>query len=241
MKLCSKNCSIYHTKKCIKCNDLVKAAHVILENGICSLSSVFRNVFPGINYSTQHARSRLLQLPVAAIRIGEPSSGSSEIQVMEVIPGLDYRKFQKLMELFLQQSGRQTLMSKDSFHQLLSFAQGRRERETLTYAVYRASGISVTAAQKHLQMLFIEDPHSHPSHTLLQLPSMDNVLSTLSESRWNWFHFVEQMEKLSPGSEGEDYGVLDDRLEQVYDEVISSDRLQLDAQILVKQWHDAYV
>jgi len=69
---------------------------------------------------------------VAAIRIGEPSSGFSEIQVMELIPGLDYRKFQKLMELFLQQSGRQTLMSKDSFHQLLSFAQGRRERETLT-------------------------------------------------------------------------------------------------------------
>jgi len=146
----------------------------------------------------------------------------------------------RLMELFLQQSCRQTLMSKDSFHQLLSFAQGRRERETLTYAVYRASGISATAAQKHLQM-FIEDPHSHPSHTLLQLLSMDNVLSTLSESRWNWFHFVEQMEKLSPGSEGEDYGVLDDRLEQVYDEVISSDRLQLDAQILVKQSHDAYV
>lgn len=149
IEACSKNCSIYHTKKCIKCNDLVKAAHFILENGICSLSSVFRSVFPGINYSTQHARSRLLQLPMAAIHIGEPSSGSSDIQVMELIPGLDYRKFQKLMELFLQQSGRQTLMSKDSFRQLLSFAQGRRERDTLTYAVYRASGMSATAAQKH--------------------------------------------------------------------------------------------
>lgn len=85
------------------------------------------------------------------------------------------------------------------------------------------------------------NPHFHPSLTLIQLPPMDNVLSTLSEGRWNWFHFVEQMEKLNPGSEVEDNGVLDDWLEQVYDGVISSDPLQLDAQILVKQSHDAYV
>ena len=66
------------------------------------------------------------------------------------IPGLDYRKWKKLMEMYFQKSSStRPSMSKDSFRQLLSFAQGRRERETLTYAVYKASGISATAARKH--------------------------------------------------------------------------------------------
>ena len=71
---------------------------------------------------------------------------------MELLPDLDYRKFKKFIGLFIQQSGTtKPSMTKDCFRQLLSFAQSRREHETLTYAVYKASGLSATA---ELQTLF---------------------------------------------------------------------------------------
>ena len=56
IEVCIKNCSIYHKKSCAKCFDLVNAAHVILQYGICSLSYVFRTVFPDINYTPKQAR-----------------------------------------------------------------------------------------------------------------------------------------------------------------------------------------
>ena len=113
---------------------------------------MFRTSFSGISYTPKQARSRLLQMPLTAIRVGEPSSGCSDVKVTENFPGLDHRKFQKLMELYHQKSKSTTAkpnITKDSFRQLLSFAQNRRERETLTYAVYRTSGMSATAARRH--------------------------------------------------------------------------------------------
>ena len=290
---CKEYCSLHHKKDCTKCTNLTKAADMILQNGFCSLSSLFCTAFPGISYTPKQARCRLVQLPVALIRVGEPSSGCSDIKVMEHIPGLDYRKWKKLMEMYFQKSSStRPSMSKDSFRQLLSFAQGRRERETLTYAVYKASGISATAARKHYgienivqrshvieesimeaqtirdcidslsateeqaMLLSLGIPPDDPSSEdescsdteseeciepcpLPQLPSKDVVLATLSESRWNWFEFSEQMEQCNIQSA--DDGTFADMLEKIYDKVISSDDLNPDTKKLLKQSHDAYV
>ena len=289
IEACIENCSIYHRNNCAKCSRLVNAAHVILQCGICSLSYVFRTVFPDINYTPKQARCRLLQLPLAAIRIGEPSSGCSDIKVMELLPDLDYRKFKKFIGLFIQQSGTtKPSMTKDCFRLLLSFAQSRRERETLTY---KASGLSATAAQRHFGLTNIveranlveefimeaqtirecidslsktqekamllalgipaEDSsseeefssesedgsfsdtgtttceYSHP------LPSRESILTTLTESKWNWFQFLELMEKYD--------SIFADRFEGVYEAIISTTDLLPHVQKLLKQSHDAYV
>ena len=77
------------------------------------------------------------------------------------------------------------------------------------------------------------------SHSLPQLPSNDVVLATLTESRWNWFEFSEQMEKCDVRSD-DDESAFADMLEEIYD-MIYSDDLNPDARKLLKQSHDAYV
>ena len=41
-------------------------------------------------------------------------------------------------------------MTKKKFRQILSFAQSKREREVIKYAVFKSSGLSATAARKQL-------------------------------------------------------------------------------------------
>ena len=85
-------------------------------------------------------------MPLVAIRVGLPSSGRSEIKLMEYLPGIDYKKVLKFLNTKVSPT---TCMSKDELSRLLSFCHCRRERESLTYAVYKASGLSKSAARKH--------------------------------------------------------------------------------------------
>ena len=71
---------------------MIKAAEIILEVGICTLSSVFRTVFLEVMCHTPYAKRRLLQMPIVAICIQEPSSGRAEIHIMELVSGVDYLK-----------------------------------------------------------------------------------------------------------------------------------------------------
>ena len=44
---------------------------------------IYREVFPTAKYNNQAAKQRLLQIPVAAIRCGNPESGISRTFLME--------------------------------------------------------------------------------------------------------------------------------------------------------------
>ena len=128
---------------------MIKAARLIQAEGICSLSTVFHAAFPDTSYNTAFAKQRLLRMPIVAIRIGLPL----DVKLMEFIRGVDYIKVHKVLSAHQSQqtsSSNAPCITKAEFRQLFSFAQTRREREQLTYAVVKSSGISATAARKHL-------------------------------------------------------------------------------------------
>ena len=77
--------SLHHKNNCKNCESMIKAAQIIQQNGLCSLSMVFKAAFPQSSYVVKQAHCRLLQMPLAAIRVGEPSSGFSEIHITEYI------------------------------------------------------------------------------------------------------------------------------------------------------------
>ena len=84
-------CRLHHAStKCEQCPRMIKAAQIVLEKGICTLSSVFHAAFPNVTYTSYYAKQRLLKLPLAAVCVLEPSSGRSAIYVMELIVGVDY-------------------------------------------------------------------------------------------------------------------------------------------------------
>lgn len=69
-------CSLYHNRSsCPECtNNMIKAVQIIFEAGICTISSVFRSIFPEVTYYTSYGKRQLLQMPVVAVCIQEPSS-----------------------------------------------------------------------------------------------------------------------------------------------------------------------
>lgn len=76
---------------------MIKAARLIQAEGICSLSIVFHAAFPDTSYNTAFAKQRLLRMLIVAIRIGLPSSGISDVKLMEFIPGVYYIKVHKFL------------------------------------------------------------------------------------------------------------------------------------------------
>lgn len=58
----------YH-KNCTHCTKMINAAHAVIDNGICSLKSLFESSFPGATYNAGNAKRRLLQMPLTAPKI----------------------------------------------------------------------------------------------------------------------------------------------------------------------------
>ena len=146
---CKEYCSLRHIDTMCDCSGMIAAAEKILKEGICSLSSVYRTAFPNLTYQPTQAKRKLLQMPLAAVRLGEPSSGRAEVQLMELIPGVNYIKILHFLTgCPRKQGGCTPSMSKQELKHLLSLAQSDKERECIRYAVYKASGISATQARK---------------------------------------------------------------------------------------------
>ena len=141
-------CLLKHNPNCTKCDRLLQAAQIILDNIICSLSFVFKSVYPESTYNSEAAKSRILQLPVVAVRIGSPSSGISEISVMEHMSGVDYVKLRTILSVNPKAMSTKPAMTKEDVQHILSFAQNRQERETLVYTFCKAARLSATSARK---------------------------------------------------------------------------------------------
>ena len=67
---------------------MINAAQAIIDNGICSLKSLFESSFPGVTYNAGNAKRRLLQMPLAALLL-KINKESPKVYVMELIPGAD--------------------------------------------------------------------------------------------------------------------------------------------------------
>lgn len=86
-------------------------------------------------------------MPLATIRVQEPSSGRAEVHVMELINGVNYIKIGHfLTACAAKKSTPSPSLSRPALKQLLQLAQSDRERE---YTTYKASGLTVTGARRH--------------------------------------------------------------------------------------------
>ena len=121
-------CEQEHFQPCPDCPLLLCAAKFILQDHICSLPDVFKASFPGVTYTAEHAKCRLLQMPLATLRLGQPSTGNSKIVVMEKFSEVNYHSLQKILEeAWLTNSRKSIAISRPEVAQLLKFAQSDRE------------------------------------------------------------------------------------------------------------------
>ena len=89
-------------------------------------------------------------MPLAAVRVGSPESGVSEVYLFELFQGVNYCQFQCLLNtLHLEKTTKSLSMTKQQLQSVLSFAQSDRERELIRYTAVVFSGASATKARRH--------------------------------------------------------------------------------------------
>ena len=127
---------------------MIEAANCILRNGYVKLKEAFKLSCPkAVSYTSSHARQKLLQMPLAAIRIGSRAQGTFHFVVVAKQQSINYTVFQSLLDKSLQSSKVETL-SKDKLIELFFLAVSEAEKERLRYAVVKASSLSSTQARK---------------------------------------------------------------------------------------------
>ena len=134
-------------KKC-SCDCLIKVAEYIQRKGYMELKDAFQLSCPKLtSYTALQARQKLLQMPLAAIRIGNPAQGTLHYVVVAKQQSINYTVFQSLLEKSLESSKVVTL-SKGKMTELLFLAESEAEKERLRYAVVKSSSLSSTQARR---------------------------------------------------------------------------------------------
>ena len=142
-------CSLAHNPMCSVCPAFLTVSQTIPEKGFVQLSQAFKSAFPQVTYHSYSAKCRLLQLPLVALRVGQPQSGVSGVYLFEHIPNVNYRQFLHLLNAFHSRTITERLiMTKEQLHGVLSIAQSDRERECIRYTALVASGLSAKAARR---------------------------------------------------------------------------------------------
>ena len=129
---------------------MLQVATTVHKEGYCSLSEAFSIVSPDVNYTAQHARSRLLQMPLACLRV-DFKPGVSQCFLVEHHPSLNYQNLIALLKTIVERQQPKSVppLDKVTVKSLLGLCQSDKERECVRYAVFRASGVSATQARKH--------------------------------------------------------------------------------------------
>ena len=70
----------------------MKVARTVIEHRYRTFSKAFSILTTDVAYTAEHARRLLLQMPLVAIRVGNPKQGYSLSILMEKFSGTDYSK-----------------------------------------------------------------------------------------------------------------------------------------------------
>ena len=146
-----KFCEVRHHAGCTTCPSLLKAAQMVLTDGVVSLADAFKSAFPGVTYKSSTAKRMLLQMPLVAVRMGDIACGTSRVHLIEYLPGVNYTQLRSILNQLHSRgkSSSKPVMTRADMKNLLQLAQSNRERGLLRYAVCKASGLSATAARRH--------------------------------------------------------------------------------------------
>ncbi len=150
-KACKLYCEIFHCSTCVVCQRVLIVMNVINEHGYCTLKHAFSIVSPGVQYSAEKARRRLLQIPLVAIRLGDVNKGNSFTILTEYIASVNYTRIGTVINGLLKTSAHtqsRSTMEKSCVKMLLGLAQSDRERECIRYAIYKSSDMSATRARR---------------------------------------------------------------------------------------------
>ena len=178
------HCQQSHAFQCLRCQNFLKVARMVLEHGYCTLSNAFGIITTDVVYTAEHACRLLLQMPLVAIRIGNPEQGCSFSILMEKFSGTDYSKIGAIINGLANTSMRKGVnLEKSIVKMLLSISQSDRERECLRYAVYKASGMTATMIRRTYGFENMQAHAASVESALLEIKQIREAIDDLAKTK----------------------------------------------------------
>lgn len=140
-------CQVVHKQPCFNCSQMLTVANTILQHGFCMLSEAHHIVSPDTKFRAENARSKLLQMPLVCVRLGEPKDGTSFSFLMEKHNSVNPMNIATVLNSMASKKQPKSL-DKSFVKLLLNLAGSECARECVRYAVVEASALSSTQARK---------------------------------------------------------------------------------------------
>lgn len=134
-----KICYQEHKQPCTACVSLICVAKQILHKGFIKLNETNTMSSPGVKYKVKNAKRKLLQMPLATLRIKEADIDAIYLVAKESNPKL-VRTLLERKNCGSKNTG--TQMSASLVRELLSASESEAEWERLTYGIVKASDLS---------------------------------------------------------------------------------------------------
>ena len=139
-----KLCEAEHVQHCTLCTSFINVAKHIAENGFIQLNTAFRMTSPNIKYKSKDAKRKLLQMPLAALRI---NTGKKEV-IYLVAKNNNLTLARSMLGNVVCEENNVSNLSKMCVRELLKAAESDAERERITFAIAQASGQSNTKLRR---------------------------------------------------------------------------------------------
>lgn len=139
-------CENNHQNPCNTCEPLLDVAKQITVKGYMQLSHAFKRAYPAQTYKTDIALARMLQMPLVCVKPHQYNVWF----LCERVEGMDYAKFLSLTDAVKDNVAKALpSISRSELNGIMTLAQSDRERQLIRYSIFKASGMSYTAARKN--------------------------------------------------------------------------------------------
>ena len=182
VQACRAYCVCYHKSPCVSCEAMLRVATSVLSRGYLSLSYAFSIVSPGVKYTAEKARRKLLQMPLIAICVGSPASGKSFTLLLERFHGVDYSKISLVLQGMVSSFKDQNhlILEKACVKMLVSLAQTDRERECIKYAIVKASGMTATCARRKYGFERMTERTARVEHAIVEVEKIRETIEDIA-------------------------------------------------------------
>ena len=130
---------------CQTCIHLLKVPNIVLEKGFLLLKTAFEIVCPNVyTCKSKNAKTKLLQMPLASVAIGELCKGTYRVYLVEKQNKVQYTIMQSLLDQWWKSHSTKSswALTRNTVKSLLKLVESDAERKSLKYAIAGVTGIS---------------------------------------------------------------------------------------------------
>jgi hypothetical protein len=127
---------------CKECTTLVNFVQKIQKECVVELATAYKFCFPLVNYKSDQAVRKLMQMPVTIVQMSLKGPGSQKLYVLESMPGVDLKVVVKLAEKCFLQNSPKTGMTKAMLKHVCMLATNESDRLLIKYACCKGQNLT---------------------------------------------------------------------------------------------------